>query len=281
MRKISALLAFAFLAMFAASCAQPTGPAASGNKSFGGESHAKFDIPVPTLGGSSTGSTINLSWSNTHVVISGTDMGEFWGTEQVSMRDGSGHTDVFMWDAVNNEWDELGSTTTGTWQLTNMADGTYTFMVKEKSLEGFTPNQYTHHSENSNSFDVTVASCVNVWSVTSTTNPIQNPGGTVTGNALTQKKANNVNAAKFNLHFWLNASCPNYSTTGHTDITVHVVNPNATTNTVTATEDVLNPGHYLANGIEWNQTGIVGPYTVTILVGGQPVAGSWTFNTTN
>lgn len=260
MQKLSALLSFAFLAFVISSCAQPTGPAASGDRSMGA-GHAIFDIPTPSLGGSSTGQTINLSWSNVHVLVGGTDMGEFWGSEQVTLREGSGHTDVFMWDAVNNEWDELGSTTSGVWQLTNMADGTYKFMVKEKSLEGFSPNQFTHHSENSNEFEVTVTSC-DQYTITGT-------GGNVVSQAGSLPKNANVWSYDFQLYH-----CGSLVSDGTTvKVTINSV-------TYTATYTLSTNTYHFNFPNPTKGTGVTNyPYTITAF-DGAPLTGQVAANGT-
>jgi hypothetical protein len=282
MRKLAAVLSFAFLAMFAASCAQPTGPAASGTKSFGaGDSHAAFDIATPNLAGSATGTTINLSWSNGGTTGGESAGGEFWGSTQASLREGSGHTDVHIWNAETSTWDKLGESVTGTYQLTGMTDGTYTFMVKEKSLEGFSPNQMTHHSENSNTVNVTISSCVTTFNVSSISHPGWNGsqlkgvnpnyapsfdgnGFYTAGNWQINVGSVTNNQGKVSLQLKLSATC-SATATALTNVTGQVYNGNTAVGTAQlATWDAPSQ-KYLINNMEYPNN--AGTWSIKIKVG--------------
>src|SRR5688500_16991393 len=89
MRTLSAAISFATLAFFVASCAQPTGPAATGSNGFGvttppEHSSSHFNLAVQTLSGSQSGpGVISLSWSNggatgPHIGISEVSGREFY-----------------------------------------------------------------------------------------------------------------------------------------------------------------------------------------------------------
>jgi hypothetical protein len=286
MRNISALLSFAFLAFVISSCAQPTGPVASGDRSFGAGSHSVVDIPTPSFtSATASGSTIDLAWSNGGTAGNETSVGEYWGTTQSSMKENSGHTDVFMWNGVTNSWDELGSSTTGTYQLTNMADGIYSFKVKEKSNEGVSPNQMTHHSEDSEPIEVTVSSCTltynvssisdpvwtSAWDGTTGTNPSYTPtfdqnGMYVSGGYQVVVFAVGTGTGSFTMKFNLAATCDGVAD-GRNDVTAQVYDgATAIGSAVTTTWDGTK---YVASNLTY-PVGL-GTWSIKVKVGGVDV----------
>lgn len=286
MRKLSAILSFAFLAMFAASCAQPTGPAASGSKSFGAGGHAVVDITTPAFtSGTATGSTIDLAWSNGGTPGIETSGSEYWGSTQLSMKSGSGHTDVAMWNSTTNSWDVIGTSTTGTYQLTNLADGTYKFMVKEKSNEGESPNQKTHHSEDSEPIEVTVTSCTVTYNVSSISAPawttawngntgvnaayaptFNGNGSYVSGNYQIVVFAVGSGTGSLNMNFNLSATCDG-TANGRNDVTARVYN--GATPVGSAVSASWDGTKYIANGLSYPVG--TGTWSIKVKVGGVDV----------
>jgi hypothetical protein len=290
LQKISALLSFAFLAFVISSCAQPTGPAATGSKSFGANppswSSSTFNIATPTLNGSQTAAgEVTLTWSNGGTTGGETAGGEFYPGNGYTgtLTTGSGHTAVFMWDG--SAWVKVSEETDGNYVATGLADGTYSFYVQEKSKEGTGQNTETYHSAPSSVVEVVVQSCVNKYSVGSAEQPgwnaQQGTGINPQGNLykIIMKKVTNGNppaSLSTNFHFILAASCPGYSIAGHT-VTADVVAETGH-GYMTATEDINIPGKYMFNG----NSGIwvantVGVYNLTIKVDGVEIdpPGTW------
>jgi hypothetical protein len=150
------------------------------------------DIPTPSFTGatqstgSSSGHKVCLDWqSNTPGYASGyssytttpTDDNnfghgsEYWGNTQNSMtgpgtgghdnQPYSGHYELTRQNP-DNTTTSLGDITADSYCDDNLADGTYIYYLKAKSLEGVQPNAMTHHSETSQGYTVVVESCTDV-----------------------------------------------------------------------------------------------------------------------
>jgi hypothetical protein len=293
-----ALSIAALLLMFVASCSQPTGPVASGSKSFGvtdppEHSSSNFNLATPTLSGSQTGiGTVTLTWSNggatgPNILVSEVSGGEFYpvtGTWVGSVvKPNSGHTDVHMWNETLGEWQKVGEEKDGNFTLSSLAEGTYYFYVQEKSMLDATGQlTETFHSRPSNVQEIEVINCINVYSIGSSEQPGWNATqglgiNPLNPNVIIVKKGNASNS-KFNWHFNLEASCPGYSISGH-NVVVDVVEETAH-GTTTANEDLTQAGRYLGNGIWYPLT--VGNYTIKVTVDGNEIdAGLWTLQVIN
>lgn len=164
------------------------------------------DIATPTLSGPSTATSsdaINLSWTNGGTPNDCSSASEYWGSTQLSMWTNpggvcSGHTEIYQ-DGI-----KIAESQTGTYSVGPLADGTYHFTVKEKSLEKFTePSNAadaTHHSGESNEITVVVQSCTEVaiadsYSITCAT------GGPGTWNCGTATYTMNNHNSNVNM-FW-------------------------------------------------------------------------------
>jgi len=161
--------------------------------------NAVFDIPTPSItgaaisAGSVSGHMVCLTWNSntpsgtyagdatatssdsyiTPTVNYGHDW-EYWGTSQLSIvgptsvnlpstgnTPYSGHYEVWRINPDNTETDLPDITADGCCD-DNLADGTYTYYIKSKSLEGREPNSKTHHSDPSTGYSVTITSCTEV-----------------------------------------------------------------------------------------------------------------------
>jgi hypothetical protein len=289
-QKFSALLSFAFLAFFAASCAQPTGPAGAGDNSFGGV--AIFTIPTPTAAGTISGSDIVLTWSNGGTTGSQAAGGEFYptntgGTDFAAagntLTAGSGHTDIYQ--LIAGVWTKIGESKTGTYTVTGIGDveGEYSFYVKEKSLSGTGKTQNTWHSLVSNTVVVTVeVSCMetNTFDIAFGEQMNDNDNDHVRLTNPTEITSS-APSGKFNLHFTLDASCDEFVADTEPDengdydmpvVTFQIGNAAV----VTA---MWNGSKYIANNIECprdeNNDKIMGTHTFTITIGTQTLTG-WT-----
>jgi len=159
----------------------------------GNNSHAITDIATPSFTGNSitTGTTsghkICLSWQSNSPAPSpwiysrnpttySPDPNfahgwEYWGlTQKTGVGPGtgghanqpySGHYELSRLNP-DNTTTSLGDITGDSYCDDNLADGTYTYYLKAKSLEGVSPNQKTHHSDQSSGYSVTITSCTEV-----------------------------------------------------------------------------------------------------------------------
>jgi hypothetical protein len=262
LRNLAALLSFAILAVFVSSCAQPTGPAANGSRSLGATpptwSSSNFNLATPVLSISQTGEgEITLVWPNGRTEASIVDGGQYypvnWTGANVAhgVKNGSQHTDVFMWNAETSAWVLYSQPVGQSLVITDLADGEYTFYVKEKSKENSTAkNTETFHSFPSEVVTVEVhTSCLaeNTFDMVLLEQLNQNDNDKV---QLDPENDHNIIAkspsGKFNLHVGLNASCDEWDWTDESlVVTFHV---DGTSNTVTATRDP-DTGKWIANNI--------------------------------
>ena len=174
------------------------------------------DIPTPGITGATTddgtnsGYMVCLSWnSNTPgsetYSTPPTDANnfnhdaEYWGYTQNSIvgpgsnghenQPYSGHYEVYR-DGV-----KIADITGNSYCDDDLAEGTYVYTIKSKSLEGVQPNAMTHHSEMSEGFEVTVGGCEATILVTGT--------GTINTGNMSLNTNSNKNAANFPLKFKL------------------------------------------------------------------------------
>lgn len=192
---LSRLLAFgAVFAMtvFVIGCAQTTQVPMTNNHVSSilptANGHSIVDIPTPSFNGNSisagttSGHMVCLTWQSNSPDnttfdystgldpvagnLNGTYGWEYWGCTQKSIvitNNGgqpaySGHYELTRLNP-DNTTTNLGDITADSYCDDNLADGTYTYYLKAKSLEGSTPNQMTHHSDISEGYSVTVTSC--------------------------------------------------------------------------------------------------------------------------
>jgi hypothetical protein len=293
LRNLAALLSFAILAVFVSSCAQPTGPAAAGDNSFGGV--AVFTIPTPTAAGSISGDDIVLTWSNGYVTGSEakTPQGEFYPTSTTAdfntsgntLTAGSGHTDIYQ--LIAGVWTKIGESKTGTYTVTGAAttDGEYSFYVKEKSLSGTGRTQNTWHSLASNTVIVEVeTSCVAENTYGMTLLEQGNDHGNV---YLDDADATHIIAStpsgKFNMHFSLSASCDQV-TINTTSIDDH--SSVWLTAGDGASKEAFPEYDEYGNFVKWVANNVPCPVTMNtqmdlvITVDGTPVTGTWSITCT-
>jgi hypothetical protein len=161
---------------------------------------------------------------------------EYWGCTQrsiVTVNNGgnpaySGHYELTRLNP-DNTTTNLGDITADAFCDDNLADGTYTYYLKAKSLEGSTPNQMTHHSATSAGYSVTVSSCVDdangtvnatISSVAVGTGTWTNTSTPSNGNTLWSETAlwtKTANGNGYNIAFnigqyaWIHNSCTGYS----------------------------------------------------------------------
>ena len=93
---------------------------------------------------------------------------EYWGNTQNSMtgpgtgghenQPYSGHYELSWTGPTSGNLD----ITADSYCVDNLPDGTYTFYLKAKSLEGVQPNAMTHHSATSSGYTVVIESCTEV-----------------------------------------------------------------------------------------------------------------------
>ncbi len=284
MRTVSAFLALALLAFFISSCAQPTGPAASGHNGFRStpppSSSSNFNLATPVLSGSQTGAgEISLSWPNGRTEGSILPGGQYypidWTGANVAngVKPGSEHTEIYW--LVDGEWVLYGEHVGQDLTITGLADDTYSFYVKEKSKENATgQGTETFHSQPSNVIEVEVSTCEHPYAVTTAEQPNWNAthqtGYVANSTIIRQKTNSNANSRKFNFHFNLEVVCGNFLASGHT-VTVQV-NGASVHN---ASESLLVPGRYEVNGVTYPNT--TGDHVITILVDGDEIypPGSW------
>jgi hypothetical protein len=302
MRTLSAAITFAILAFFVASCSQPTGPAASGSQSLGATpppgSSSNFNLATPELDGEQSGpGEITLTWPNGRTEGSIVSGGQYYPTDWTGanvvngVKPGSEHTELYWW--VDGAWvpyiDGNGDTVQPVGQsytITGLADGTYSFYVKEKSKENST-GRYTEtfHSQPSNVVEVVVTSCTLTYNVSSISAPtwatawngntgvnaaytptFDVNGAYTSGNYQIIVFAVGTGTGSLNMNFNLSATCDGIAN-GREDVTAQVFDgATAVGSPVSATWDGTK---YIANGLTYPVG--TGTWSIKVQVGGVDV----------
>jgi len=313
------LTALAVLCLYGCSTESPVTSESTGNSKNdsriqgpGGGADAVFDIPTPSVNGGAVSDDANAGYFCVHVTwqsnapglaegfteyaqdpTSPTDLNgghgwEYWGNTQMAIvqttpsgnPNYSGHYELYrdgvkLADVTGNSYDDCG-----------LLPGTYVYTVKAKSRErepGGTRDLYTHHSQESEGFEVVVQDCEDVVIDPSfAINPVAGGNGTWNG-AGTVWTANNNTGNKnimFRMFQWNRTqnTCTEEITSTPVDggyVGDLYLSKDGGTTWRKATWVILG-GYYQSNG---NYTTVGGSGLGTFASGSQNI--HWTTNTAN